>query len=1140
MKIRWSGNLIVRFIVFAVGFLLLSGIHLDAQTSNGTILGNVEDSSGAAVANAEVTVTNQDTGVVRSTVSTAEGIYDVPSLPPGKYAVEAKAVGFSPVQIKDVVVAVGSSTKVDLKVQVGQVTQTVTVTEAVPLVETTSSEVSQVVDENLINEIPLNARDMQQLAVIQPGVQWMQTSFGGKQLTVSGDRPSNNRYLQEGMDMTWSYRLSPISLASGILLGTEAVKEFKVLTSNFTVEYGEQSGGTINTLFKSGTNSLHGSAYEYYRNSAFDARNFFDQGSAPPPFHRNQFGASLGGPIQKDKTFFFVNYEGFRHSLSQSLLADLPDAATRATAIPAVAKIFFNGTNPLMPNCNGPSIGGGECLFFSHPIESIVENYGVVKIDHSFGSKNTLSAHYNIDQSWRITPVQTDATADDVVMRRQTFTVQDTHIFSNNVVNTIRFGVNRIYFNSEQDILNPAGIDPSLIIASNVVPCAHVCSPPTSTLASGVATPLPSISVPGMTIFGSAIQPQYNYAPRWIGYTAGILDEDLNYLRGKHALQFGFQGKKWQDNIENYMSAPRGAYTFQNLAQFMAGGPAQAFSFILPSNERLGRSMRLQFYSVYAQDTYKAKSNLTLTYGLRWEYLAPPSETHGFIVNLYDPTPATSTGPQVGQFYNPSKRNFAPRVGFNWDPFKKGKMSVRGGFGMFFNEIEDNAWFPGLAAQYPFTTSVSLVNSMTLPFQASILNNAAAAGLAKPTFGSALELNPHTPTRYGYNLMVQQELPDHMSLLIGYVGAQQRHQGRQIQWQEYQPTAVESPGQLPMVNGVPIPGSTINPNCTAAGQITCLYWAGAGLTNANVAGSVVGANGATATTVPYATLCTATITRNCFVNNNWGNSISGILYDANSSYNSFQMALERRMSPGLYVRFNYTLSECMEDSADDLPASELNGGGAAWTPTYAHNANRHRCSFQGLNSANLSLNYDLPFFRNAASRLTKTLVAGWQFTSLTAISSGVPFDIRTGVNESRAVNNGNGNSHPDLVAGCTPSNMVNKGNVVNYFKLSCLSVPALGYLGDLPPLYLTGPALVNTDMGLKKVFAMGESRSLQLGVDMFNAFNRTNFSVPTSTTAFLNVGSTNAPNFVPNTTAGQITSTVTTSRQIQIGAKFVF
>ena len=282
-----------RTIIFAALLcLLFSAVCMDvqAQTTNGTILGNVLDSSGAAVPNAEITVTNQDTGVIRTSVSTAEGVYNVPALLPGKYTVQAKSQGFSPAEVKNVTLNVGSEARADLTLQVGSTAQTVTVTEAVPTVETTSSEVSQVMTEELISNIPLNARDLQQLAVIQPGVQWMQTSFGGKQLSVSGDRPSNNRYLQEGMDMTWSYRLAPISLASGILLGTEAVKEFKVLTANFTVEYGEQSGGVINTLFKSGTNSLHGSAYEYYRNNAFDARNFFDRGTgsavSPQPIWR--------------------------------------------------------------------------------------------------------------------------------------------------------------------------------------------------------------------------------------------------------------------------------------------------------------------------------------------------------------------------------------------------------------------------------------------------------------------------------------------------------------------------------------------------------------------------------------------------------------------------------------------------------------------------------------------------------------------------------------------------------------------------------------------------------------------------------------------------------------------------------------
>src|SRR5205085_5859481 len=204
---------------------------------------------------------------------------------------------------------VGSDTRADLMLQVGQITQTVTVTEAVPLVETTSADVSQVLDQATIESIPLNARDVQQLAVIQPGVQYLTTSgYGGKSLTVAGSRPIDNRYLQEGMDLSFSYRVSPFNLASGIMLGVEAVKEFKVLTTNQSAEYGEASGGVVNVLFKSGANRLHGSGYEFYRNDVFDSRNFFDA-AGTPPLSRHQFGASLGGPIRKDKTFFFANYE---------------------------------------------------------------------------------------------------------------------------------------------------------------------------------------------------------------------------------------------------------------------------------------------------------------------------------------------------------------------------------------------------------------------------------------------------------------------------------------------------------------------------------------------------------------------------------------------------------------------------------------------------------------------------------------------------------------------------------------------------------------------------------------------------------------------------------------------------------------
>ena len=262
--------------------------------------------------------------------------------------------------MKDVVVNVDSNARADVTLQVGATTQTVTVTESVPTVETTSSEVSQVMDENLIENIPLNARDLQQLSVIQPGVQQTYTSSFGKQVSVGGDRVANNRFLQEGIDLTWTFRTSPVSLASNILMGADAVKEFKVLTQNAPVEYGETSGGVTNTTFKSGTNNLHGTLFEYYRNSAFDARNFFD-GPTVPPLHRHQFGGSVGGPIKKDNTFFYTDFEALRSDAAASFVAPVPNLAARASAIPAIQQIFFggtggNGANPLLPVCNDGAV----------------------------------------------------------------------------------------------------------------------------------------------------------------------------------------------------------------------------------------------------------------------------------------------------------------------------------------------------------------------------------------------------------------------------------------------------------------------------------------------------------------------------------------------------------------------------------------------------------------------------------------------------------------------------------------------------------------------------------------------------------------------------------------------------------------
>ena len=1167
MKISRPRSMSARLCLFVCLCALIALFSLQtslaAQTVTGTILGNVLDQSGATIPNATITITNQETGVVRKTVSNADGVYNVPSLLPGTYTVEASAQGFNAAQTKNVVLSVGSDTRVDLKLAVGSTVQTVTVTEATPTVETTSSEVSQVMNEELIQSFPLNARDVQQLAVIQPGVLLMNTSgYGGKAMSAAGDRPINNRFLQEGIDLTTTYRTTPYNLASFILLGVEAVKELKVQSTDFTAEYGEQSGGIVNTLFKSGTNQLHGSGYEYYRNSAFDARNFFDATPGVPPLHRHQFGASLGGPIRKDKTFFFVNFEGLRLTQSQTFVADVPDANARngivngqqvattpaqQAGLASIQKLFFSGPNPLYPVCNGQEVGngsGGLCLYNSNPIADTSENYGLVKIDQSFGSKNTISSTFNIDRGWRTSPNQLGSSEDDRVNNRNTFSLQDTEIVSTNVVNTARFGVNRTWYNDEKDMLganfSPSTdrVDPSILPIRLLVPCATICTGADSTFPSGVTTPVPTISVGGgMQSFGGTAQ-AFDFAPRWIGYTSGVLSDDVNYLRGKHALQFGIEAKKWYDNIAQYRGSPIGAWTFTNLSQFLVGGPALTFGFDLqpPPNAAqgggtYGRNLSQHLIAFYAQDTFKVRPNLTVNYGLRWEYVPGPSEKHDRMANIANPF--TTTTPVLGSYFTSRKDNFAPRVGFNWDPFKKGTTSVRAGAGVFFNEIEDSTYFTTGTAQYPFVYSVSLSNTMTFPYNPALLSSA----VLNPTFGT-FEAHPHTPTKYSYNLTIQQDLPDHLSFMIAYVGATQRHQGRLVSWQEYLPTTIEQPGQLPMLNGQVIPDSTINPNCTVPGEITCFYWAGIGLNNANI----LGTTGVGAPTAAYATDCTAAVTKSCFNNQAFSPSSTGVYFDANSSYNALQVALERRMSPGLFLRFNYTFSKCMEDASDDLAGGESNGGGAAWTPTSNPRANYHMCSFTGNNAANLTLNYDLPFGKGINSKFGKALATGWAIDTLTSVFSGVPFDVREGANVSRAASTGVGNGHPDWAPGCDAHNIIQNHNVNNYINVACLQPGTPGYLGDMGPLILTAPTSVNTDISLKKSVPIRETKSLQLTAEMFNAFNRTNLASPSSTTAFTatNTAGSQTIVYTPNSTAGQILSTIGSSRQFQLGARFQF
>ena len=1246
------GNIAVCRAIFlpAVLLCILSPASVAAQTVTGTILGNVVDASGAAVPNAQVTATNQDTGVVRAAVSTSDGVYTLPSLLAGKYSIQATAQGFAPAQVKDIVVNVGSNSRVDLVLRVGQVTQQVTVTEAVPTVETTSSEVAQVMDENLIQAIPLNARDLQQLAQVQPSVTMVYTGSYGKTLSVGGDRVSNNRFLQEGVDMTTTFRQSPVSLASNILMGAEGVKEFKVITENPPVEYGEESGGVINTIFKSGTNNFHGSAFEYYRNSGIDARNFFD-GATVPPLHRHQFGGSIGGPIRKDKTFFFADYEGLHDDEARSFTAVVPDAAARGNGIPvpcgpapasvtcptppsggipipagslfdvgrlpcgqsgatacgalaagtlvnvpvspAIYRSFFGGYSgnpgvPLLPACNQPEIlknglPTGTCTLATNPNAAIREHYGVVKIDHSIGSKNTLSGTYNMDSSTSLTPTQTTITADDIYFRQQTGSVQETYIISSNVVNTVRFGVHRLYYAGNMSLPGGVGDIPKIDPEIFVNPDPYIVQP------RSPYPQFPQILVTGLQTIGATAQPGANFIPRYIGYTSGNFDEALNWQRSKHSLQFGVQIHRWYDNNENYQSNPRGQFSFPSEASFLSGVTTQNFTWAIPYYTvpggqtfigSIARGERLMAFGAYGEDSYKLKSNLTVTYGLRWEYASAPREEHNRITNLWGPGNPPSCSPYTcatatlgAPWYHPPKDNFAPRLGFNWDPFKKGKTSIRGGAGVFFSELEDSYWYPSIAFQYPYTVSIS-VPGVSFPFinvgtpgSLTSSNSVVNSYLASKTIASCAPGSPSglclstqlqtiggaetpyfkTATKYSFNLAIQQELPDHLTFEVAYVGAQGRNLGRVMAWQDYFPTTMETPGQVPTVNGVPIPGAVVNPNCTAPGEIACYYWAGSGLNNANLLATST-ANYSTLY-APYAYACQGgKYTPPCYNNPNWSNSIAGQAEDANSSYNALQAILERRVSPGLLARFNYTYASCVTDSSFEQPTGLVNGGSTNWPLIYISSAARGRCAFNPTNSANLTLSYATHWGNSLNNKIVRTLASNWELTSQTVVQSGLPFTITTGEDVARYASTPNaaGTDRPNWAAPSTACPDPSPKGAINpnwkqtgfYLNSACFAPAAPGYLGNIGNMVFTGPSLFSTDVSLRKTIHLNESKSFVFSADMFNAFNRANFPPPQSS-AVLNTSGQN------NTTFSQIGTgvyfpTITTSRQFQINGRFNF
>src|SRR5438034_1395546 len=814
------------------------------QVAGGTISGTVTDSSGRVIGNVQITINNLATGVTRDVTTNDGGFYSAPNLLPGTYQAKFSAKGFKTEARSGIALTVGATEVLDLTMKVGTAVETIVVQSEVPAVQLSTSDISAVVNATTVRELPLNGRSWTDLAQLQPGVSAIHTqpdfSAGtdrgnrgfGQQLTISGARPQQNNYRLDGVSLNDYANGAPGSVLGGSL-GVDAIQEFSVLTSNYSAEYGKTSGGVVNAVTRSGTNSFHGSAYEFLRNSALDARNFFD-GPTIPPFKRNQFGGAIGGPIFKNRTFFFADFEAIRQSKGISYLTTVPSPAARAgllcsipqgppnpcttTQLPVGANTDANGVDlaaaaylPFFHLPNGGIIGNGDLGQYTFAGQQVVnENFFTARIDHKFSGKDALFGTYLFDR----TPYSAPDGVNDVLLgnlsARQIFALEETHIFSTGFANSVRLGYNHETVNNNESLapLNPLATDTSLGI-----------------FPGRTATQL---FISGVTPFLGGVGGEPTYFYRWNTFQ---LYDDAFITKGTNTIKFGFAVEPMRLNIRA-LSDPNGIFKFGSLSEFDDNGNFVRSTFLqnIPSRFQGGiasslspRNLRTTLFGVYVQDEWRLRPGLTLNLGLRYEMNTMLTEASGKLSNLRNITDAT---PHLGDpfFNNPTLKNFEPRIGFAWDPFNNGKTAVRGGVGMF----------DVLPLPYQFTLLTTLAapffqyTSIKDPGNGTFFSGITSfpANKLRATF---IEPDPKRNYVIQWNLNVQQELTPNLTGMIAYVGSRGIHQPFRVDdARMVLPTKTSAGYVWPFISDPADPdfGAPVDPFNTNYGSIRGLWYKG--------------------------------------------------------------------------------------------------------------------------------------------------------------------------------------------------------------------------------------------------------------------------------------------------------------------------
>lgn len=758
-----------------LGAILLFHSCAIAQTATGSISGMVQDETGAVVPGAQVTVTNVEKGISSSLATDASGRYHVPNLIPGHYEIQTQVSGFETAVRKGIQVTVGSNLEINMTLKVGQVAQQTVVTAEAPIVETASSALLGLVDEKTVRELPLNGRSFDQLISLESSAPTFRSRSPAGAIhgmsavySVNGARTRANMFLIDGTEMVGATQAS--TLPGGVLgknMGVDAVQEFTILTSNYSSAYGKKGGGIINIATRSGTNQLHGSVFEFLRNSALDARNFFDQGSSPPPFRRNNFGGALGGPIRKDHSFFFGTYEGLREGLGLTSLAIVPDADAHRGFLPQAGnpgQLLNVGVAPsvrpyldtLFPLPNGRNFGNGTGELQGHPNQISSQDFFLVRFDQRLSDKYSLFGRFNFTEGSRTNPdinpifIESETNRDHI-------TTLELKRAAATTVNVLRFGYtrSRTYLTS----FSTVPLDPSL----NFYPWAD--------LVGQIAFSASVTSVALLSPAGSSSNVDRSFVLNQFD-----LADQVYHYRGAHSLQFGVQMQRIQNNQRYTPGSTRGNFEFADLASFLAG-KATLFQGTTGENDPT-KAYRQIYFSTFIQDDYKLRRNLTLNLGLRYELFTVPVEAsgnrisnyHRHLVNGYL---VVDSLPTLGSpMFQGNHNGFAPRVGFAWDPWNDGKLVVRGGFGMFYDQI-DSEYFILTPPNPPFVTQLTVNNP---PFPRGFSGAAGTTPIPGP---DVIDFGLNVPTRLQYSFGVQRQITASNAVSVSYVGSNSYHLTRQ-------------------------------------------------------------------------------------------------------------------------------------------------------------------------------------------------------------------------------------------------------------------------------------------------------------------------------------------------------------------------